>query len=197
MVLCAGLNWYRANFNIRNYASLKPAKMPQLGIPVMGIWGSLDGACLEGQMKGSERCAHVNSALQGLFFPCWVFVSYCGKLRRQIWGSGSLRGACLEDQMRGSDMYAHVYSAHCDSVLLMLGHSMRLWVAEESCPGLFGSQLLSTPQRHGMTQHYKHRVPGSGSLNRACLEGQMRGSEMYARVYSALCGCGFSSKGRG
>eukprot|EP00884_Botryococcus_braunii_P020820 jgi/Botrbrau1/7421/Bobra.0112s0020.1 len=53
--LTASLNWYRANMRVESFLASSPFELPQLEVPVMGIWGSRDGACLEPQMKNSGR----------------------------------------------------------------------------------------------------------------------------------------------
>jgi hypothetical protein len=40
---------------VENFLAATPPELPELDIPVMGIWGSRDGGCLEPQMKKSER----------------------------------------------------------------------------------------------------------------------------------------------
>ena len=49
--LTAGLNWYRANMHPRR--ELEPARFPNVGVDVLGIWSSGDKYLLEGGVKES------------------------------------------------------------------------------------------------------------------------------------------------
>ncbi len=54
--LTASLNWYRANIIPKRFGDQPgPVKLPAIGCPVMGVWGSLDAYLTEGQIKESGK----------------------------------------------------------------------------------------------------------------------------------------------
>ncbi len=54
--LTASLNWYRANILPKRFgAQPGPVRLPSIECPTMGIWGSLDFALSEGQIKESGQ----------------------------------------------------------------------------------------------------------------------------------------------
>ncbi|KAK9839491.1 hypothetical protein WJX81_005414 [Elliptochloris bilobata] len=54
--LTAGLNYYRANFQLERFAATEPARsMAPIRCPVLGIWGSKDFGVLEKQMTASTE----------------------------------------------------------------------------------------------------------------------------------------------
>lgn len=51
----AGLNWYRANFSVEQFAMTTVPKVPKLKLPVLGIFSTEDKFLTEEQMTASVK----------------------------------------------------------------------------------------------------------------------------------------------
>ena len=64
--LTAALNWYRANIRPERFGLDRPRPLPPVAGPVLGIWSSGDGYCLEAQMRASAEHVTGNFRYQRL-----------------------------------------------------------------------------------------------------------------------------------
>ncbi|MDP8929441.1 MAG: alpha/beta fold hydrolase [Actinomycetota bacterium] len=80
--LTAGLNWYRANGSLRQFASTR--NYPDLHVPVMGIWPAKDPWLGEKQMSGSESYCRAGWRYERIQAGHWVALTHPELLNRPL-----------------------------------------------------------------------------------------------------------------